>query len=101
MLSLALMVLVAACGGGGDATTTVPAPSTLTGVIVEIDGFGGDVDSFVLDAGGQEYEIRIAPGVDYGFDLSHLELHRADGLPVRCALEARNGELYALRIDDA
>jgi hypothetical protein len=98
---LALVVIAAACGGAGDGTTTVAMPSTLTGVIVEIDGFGGDVEAFVLDAGGEEYEIRIAPDVDYGFDLSHLYVHQSDGLPVRCALETRDGALYALRIDDA
>ena len=104
-LWLVLVVAFAACGGGEGATTSLPppapVPSMLTGVIVEIDGSGNDITSFVLDAGGQTYDIRIAPGVDYGFDLSHLELHRADSLPVLCTLETRGGELYALRIDDA
>ena len=101
MLSLTLVLVVTACGGAGDGSTTVAMPTTLTGVIVEIDGFGGDVEAFVLDAGGEEYEIRIAPGVDYGFDLAHLYVHESDRLPVRCALETRDGALYALRIDDA
>ncbi len=102
-LSLAFVLVFAACGGTDDGTTTTmaAAPKTVTGVIVEIDGFGGDVEAFVLDAGGEEYEIRVAPEVDYGYDLSHLYLHESDGLPVRCSLETRNGELYALRIDDA
>jgi hypothetical protein len=80
-----------------------PPPSALTGLIVEIEGAGSDVDSFTLEeaAGGETYEIRIASDVDYGFDLSHLFQHLNERLPVRCALEERDGDLYALEIVDA
>ena len=62
----------------------------------------GDVSAFTLETGeGDTYEIFIAEDVDYGFDLSHLDEHRTSRDPVRCALEERNGRLYATKILDA
>ena len=98
-LLLVFAVVLAACGGDGEPRGA--SPTALTGLIVDIRRQGSDVRSFTLEAGAQSYEIRIAPDVDYGFDLSHLYVHQSDRLPVRCALETRDGELYALRIDDA
>jgi hypothetical protein len=98
---LVLAAVLAACGGGGAGGTPTAAPSELTGLIVDIRGEGSDVRSFTLEAGDESYEIRIAPDVVYGFDLAHLHVHRSDRLPVRCALEERDGALFALRIDDA
>lgn len=94
-----LVLVVAALGacGGGDA----PPPSELTGLVVAIDGEGSDVRAFTLEAGLDEYEIRIVDGRDYGFDLAHLGAHLRDRLPVRCSLVERDGELYALEIEDA
>lgn len=96
-------MLLAGCGGAGDgavSTRPVPAPRDLTGLIVDIRGQGGDVNSFTLQSGGEEYEIRIASDVDYGFELSHLREHESSMWPVRCRLERRLGALYAVAIDD-
>jgi hypothetical protein len=97
------IVLVAGCAGAGDeagSTRPVTPPRELTGLIVDIRGQGRDVDSFTLRSDGEEYEIRIARDVDYGFELSHLREHESSSWPVRCTLERRQGALYALAIDD-
>ena len=95
VLLVAVAALGAACGG-----SEPPPPSELTGVIVAVEGEGSDVTAFTLEAGLEEYEIRIAPEVDYGFALAHLREHQREALPVRCDLEERGGELYALTIED-
>jgi hypothetical protein len=86
---------LAGCGGGGDDSTE------LTGLIVEVRGRGNDVRSFALRSGDRTYDIRIAPDVDYGFQLAHLRTHESSLFPVRCTLERRRGRLYALEIADA
>jgi hypothetical protein len=92
---LSIVVLLAACGGGDD------EGDELIGLIVDVQGRGNDVRSFTLESGGEEYRIRIAPDVDYGFQLGHLRTHEASLYPVRCTLERRGGRLYALEIADA
>jgi hypothetical protein len=95
---LALLAIAAALGGcgGGDGES-----NELTGLIVDVQGRGNDVRSFTLESGGEEYRIRIPPGVDYGFQLGHLRTHQASLFPVRCTLERRAGRLYAVEIVDA
>jgi hypothetical protein len=86
---------IAACGGGGNDS------NELTGLIIDVRGRGNDVRSFTLRSGDRTYEIRIAPDVDYGFQLGHLRAHEASFFPVRCRFERRQGRLYALEIADA
>jgi len=90
---------VASCGGTTDETP--PAPTEVTGTIVFVDTVGSKVTGFSLRGGGETYRVAIADDVDYGFALRHLEEHAATGDPVRCRLEERDGQLYALRVDDA
>jgi hypothetical protein len=99
-IAVALIALVALLAGCGSAEPRDPAPSELTGLIVEVDGEGSDISSFRLDSLGEDYEIFIAPDVDYGFPLSHLRQHERDRLPVRCRLDERKGRLYAFEIAD-
>ena len=61
----------------------------------------GDVTGFTLKAQDETYDVAIAEDVEYGFDLKHLNEHMATGDPVRCKLEERDGDLYALTIEDA
>jgi hypothetical protein len=89
-----IVAVLAACGGGDER-------DEVTGLIVDVQGRGGDVRSFTLESGGKEYRIRVAPDVDYGFQLSHLRTHQASLYPVRCTFERRAGALYALEIVDA
>jgi hypothetical protein len=91
----AIAVFLAGCGGGGDDS------SELTGLIVDIQGRGDDISSFTLRSGDQNYDIRIAPEVDYGFQLGHLRTHQSALYPVRATVERREGRLYALEIVDA
>ena len=94
--------VLAGCGGGNEAVATQPdaTPTELTGLIVDTKGPGRQVTSFTLESEGEKYDIRIAPEVDYGFDLNHLREHQEGEWPVRCRLERRNGALYALSIGD-
>jgi hypothetical protein len=92
---LTVAAVLAACGGGDE------EQDELIGLIVDVQGRGNNVRSFTLESGGQEYRIRIAPDVDYGFQLGHLRTHQASLYPVRCTLERRRGMLYALEIADA
>lgn len=95
---LLAVVLLAACGGNGGAE----APSEVTGVIILLDtDETGSIKGFSLRADAETYEIRIAEDVNYGFDLAHLNEHMTTGDPVRCRLEERDGDLYALTIEDA
>jgi hypothetical protein len=91
-------VLTGCVSGGAERE---PLPSELTGVIARVEGPGDDVTAFTLEAGLERYEIRIDPLRDYGFPLLHPREHERDGQPVRCKLDERAGELYAVAIEDA
>lgn len=97
---LTVGLLIALVASACEKDTPAP-PSTLTGVITQIAGGGGEVTGFDLDSAGEAYEIRIDPGRDYGFDLTHLYEHQTTGDPVRVRLRQQDGILYAIRIDDA
>lgn len=104
-----LAMLGAACGGddegdspGGEAVASEDAPDEVTGVLLDVQSEGvGEVTSFTLKEGDDTYEIFIADDVNYRFNLGHLSEHLTTGDPVRVPLEVRDGELYALSIDDA
>ncbi|MBD0348377.1 MAG: hypothetical protein ICV59_04420 [Thermoleophilia bacterium] len=92
----AALATLAACGSDGS-----DVPETVAGTIVSLEYEGGLLRSFtVRDGGGETHELFVDGDVSYGFDLDHLRQHRADGAPVRCDVERRNGELIALTIED-
>lgn len=96
----AATLLLGACGNG-ESKPEPEAPSSVTGVIVEVAQEGlTEVESFSLRAEDETYQIYIADDVDYGFPLSHLNEHRVSGDPVRVELEERDEKLYALSIVD-
>jgi hypothetical protein len=77
-------------------------PPSVTGLITSIDRSDrGGITGFTVEAEGERYDIRIDPGRDYGFDLEHLEEHRAQSDPVRVTIEERDGQAYAFEILDA
>jgi hypothetical protein len=94
---LALTILLApACSSEPE------APAEVTGMITAIEQSDrGPITGFTVDAEGHRYDIRIDRERDYGFDLEHLEEHRAQELPVRVTLEERDDGLYAVAIEDA
>ncbi|MBA2726101.1 MAG: hypothetical protein H0U53_08935 [Actinobacteria bacterium] len=74
----------------------------ILGVLIDIDSVTLDeIDGFTLKAGAEQYEVLIADDVDYEFPLGHLHEHLEGSLPVSVTVETRDGELYALSIDDA
>jgi hypothetical protein len=97
--------LFIACGGGDDMDpnpSSSEAPSTLTGVITEVESSGlTEVESFTLSVEGETYEIFIADDIELGFPPAHLNEHKTTGDPVEVELEQRSGKLYATSIVDA
>ena len=97
---LAALAVTAGAAGCGEEERAVPPVAV--GVITTINGEGGVVESFMLETRDQgTLEVFIAADVDYGFDLAHLREHQLTGDPVRCRLEERDGDAYALEIADA
>ena len=100
MLALVL-ALATACGSGtGEAPDPTPI-GDVTGVITQVETRGDEVVAFTLAAEGSTHRILIEPDRDYGFDLAHLEEHRATGDPVLVRTRTRDGEHFALSIEDA
>lgn len=99
-VALAVLLLAVAAGCGGDGGPD--APTVVEGTIVSLHDEAGSLRSFTVRAGdGQTHEVFVADDVSYGFDLEHLRQHRADGAPVRCDVEERDGRLVAVTIEDA
>lgn len=100
-----LALSAAACGGDGDDSTdstVANAPDNVTGALIDVEGESlGEITGFTLKDGDVTYEILIADDVDYGFDLEHLREHLRTGDPVSVSIDEREGDLYALSIDDA
>ena len=97
LAAFALAAGAAACGEDERAV-----PSIAVGVITTVADEGGSVESFTLETRDHgTFEVFIADDVDYGFDLAHLREHQATRDPVRCRLEERDGDAYALEIADA
>jgi hypothetical protein len=66
-------------------------------------GSGGEVVSFQLLASTSDDHATwwIDPARDYGFDLSHLDVHLATGDPVVVVGSMQASRLVALSIEDA
>jgi hypothetical protein len=95
---LLLLLSAVACGSA----EPVAIPDEVVGTIIAIQrNDRGTIESFTVQQAGQEYDIRIDPSVAYGFDLEHLEEHRAQRLPVRVTVEQRGDLGYATQILDA
>ncbi len=96
-----LAAMAFAAGAAGCGEEEQPVPAVAVGVITQIAGAGSDVTSFTLETSDHgTFEVYIADDVDYGFDLAHLREHQATRDPVRCTLEERDGQPYALDIAD-
>lgn len=95
---MAAVLLLGACAGDSGCVDA----GRCTGVVTDIESAGiGEVSSFTLKSGDETVEVLIDPDKEYGFDLGHLHEHLASSEPVIVELEERDGERYALSIEDA
>lgn len=106
LMAAALVVLVlaaTACGETAEPTGRDKGETeVIMGVLIDIDSVTLDeINGFTLKAGAEQYEVLIAGDVDYEFPLGHLHEHLEGSLPVSVTVEDRDGEFYALSIDDA
>jgi multidrug efflux pump subunit AcrA (membrane-fusion protein) len=91
-----LLLLAAACA------SEPVVPAEVTGLITAVERSDrGTITAFTVEDDGEAYDIRIDLGRDYGFDLEHLEEHRAQELPVRVTIEQRGDDAFAVEILDA
>lgn len=99
--------LVAAGGCGAseercDSGPPCPERSTLTGVVVGVEGEGlGNVTGFTLQRRGRRHQIRVDSKTTADFPLDHLREHLRTADPVKVEVEERGGDLYATSIGDA
>ena len=108
MVALVMASLLVVGCGNDDRTrpenqnSAAPPPSTITGVITEVDSSGlTEVKSFTLSVEGEIYKIFLADDIELGFPPAHLNEHKTTGDPVKVDLEERSGKLYATSIADA
>ncbi len=94
-----VMALSVSCGND----RTPGENQEIVGLVVDIrtgSGFG-EVESFTVKDGPQEYEVFVDPNVTYDFPLAHLNAHLAGADPVRVEAETRDSRLVAVTIGDA
>lgn len=95
---LGLVFALGACADEGS-----DGSQEIVGLVIGIQtgtGFG-EVESFTVKEGSEEFEIFVDPDVTYEFPLAHLSAHRAGAEPVRVQVETRAGRLVAVAIGDA
>ncbi len=95
------MLVLGACGD--DAAPQPEGPTTLEGVVIEVESSGlNEVTSFQLRHDDEETTVYIIEDHDYGFPLGHLNEHLSSGDPVIVEGEIRDDRrLYAESIEDA
>ncbi len=98
VVGLGLVLILGACSGEGS-----NGPREIVGLVVDIQSGGGfgEVKSFTVKEGDEQFEIFVDPDVTYDFPLAHLNAHRAGAEPVRVEAETRGGKLFAVAIGDA
>ena len=95
-------LLLTICSGVACASRASGTTKTLTGVVVDIRARNlGDVDSFTLRSGEQNFELLVDRDTVFAFAPGHLQEHLTTAAPVRVRAAERNGTLHALYVDDA
>ena len=95
------LMLFAGCGGD-DGETGGEAPSEITGVVTAVESSSlTEVESFTVKTDDDTYTVLIDTDTDLGFPPAHLNEHRVSGDPVHVKLDERDGDLYALSVEDA
>ena len=95
------LLLCLVIAGVSCASSSRPMPARISGPITEVRLDAGEVTGFTITRGTREYPVLIETDRDYGFDLTHLEEHRATGDPVVVELVWRGSDAYARTIVDA
>jgi hypothetical protein len=99
LLVVAGAIMLATQGGGSD------RPDEAAGGQRQIDGLVLQATSELLvlrpSDGSAERRFAIRPTDTPKFDVFHLQQHAADGLLTRVTYVEQDGQLYALRADDA
>jgi len=100
-VSFAIVIILATggCAGSNGAVRT----QRIEGVVIEIRAGDrlGDIESFTVKDGKEQFVIHVDPHAKYDFPLGHLNAHRAGAEPVRVDVESRDGKLVAVSISDA
>ena len=86
---------VAALAACGESTNEV------TGVVSEVDSAGlTDVNGFTVRSQDETFDFVVDSNTELSFPPAHLNEHRISGEPVRVTYEERDGELYAVSVED-
>lgn len=98
---IACALLIAAVAGCSE--NAAEDTREIAGIVVAIrSGAGfGEVESFTVKDGPQEFEVYVHPDATYDFPLAHLNAHRAGAEPIRVKAVMRDGKLVATEIGDA
>ncbi len=73
----------------------------VTGVVTELDSKGlTHVDGFTVRSDDETFEFVVDSGTKLEFPPAHLNEHRVSGEPVTVTYEERDGELYAVSVED-
>lgn len=97
-LLLGVALVLVACSDKGSSSS-----QEIVGLVIDIEagtGFG-EVESFTVKEGTEEFDIFVDPNTTYDFPLAHLNSHRAGAEPVRVEAKMRDGKLVAVTIADA
>ncbi len=103
---LAILALVAGLLGGACSPSAAASPSTVTGIVTNVDSSGGGlggVRGFTLrDGAGKTWTFALGQLENASsFPPGHLGEHRITAEPVRVWYRVENGQDVAYRIEDA
>ena len=98
LLITAAVAFLGACSE----TRTLPLPvNEITGVVTKLDSAGlTDVNGFTVRSNDETFDFAVDSETQLAFPPSHLNEHRVSGEPVKVTYEERDGELYALTVED-
>ena len=73
----------------------------VTGVVTEVDAETlTNVNGFTVRSDDETYEFVVDSDTELEFPPAHLNEHRVSGEPVQVTYEERDGELYAVSVED-
>lgn len=92
-----LLVVIAAVAFVACGETT----NEVTGVVTEVDSASlTDVNGFTVRDEEETFDFVVDSETELSFPPAHLNEHRVSGEPVKVTYEEREGELYAISVED-